>query len=264
MRRVRDEVLAHRIEPRLGRHVAHQQQLRTGRIGGHQPEGQPQLPVLRKPDARRYPLTFAIEVFDEIRNPHQVVDPQAIVHLALEIQPAARGAVEPEYLAVGAEQDRAVRHRGRHAAELAQQRERATLVIHLAPVQPVDDRDDLAPQAAEVRRGSRGARAQPAVEAQKIDTVPEEHQPERDRDEGERPPRDQADEQGHREQRETCDDELPGGLGHRVSGRERAYSGRVENRYPEPRTVCTRPSRPDGSSALRSRRMCTSTVRSST
>ena len=38
----------------------------------------------------------------------------------------------------------------------------------------------------------------------------------------------------------------------------------AENRYPDPRTVCTIPSSPLGSSVLRSRRMCTSTVRSST
>ena len=38
----------------------------------------------------------------------------------------------------------------------------------------------------------------------------------------------------------------------------------AENRYPDPRTVCTIPSSPLGSSVLRNRRMCTSTVRSST
>ena len=38
----------------------------------------------------------------------------------------------------------------------------------------------------------------------------------------------------------------------------------AENRYPDPRTVCTMPSSPLGSSVLRRRRMCTSTVRSST
>ena len=212
MRGVRDEVLAHRVEPRLGGYVANQQQLGTGRIGGHQPERQPQLTVSRKPDPRRSSFAFAVQVLDEIRHPHQVVDPQAVVRLALEIEPAARRAVEPEDLAVGAEQDRAVRHRGGHPPELAQQRECAALVIDLAAVQSVHDGHDLAPQPLQVRRRAGSACAQPAIEAQQADAVPHQHQRERRRDEGKRSPRDQADKQRRREHREARHDELPGGL----------------------------------------------------
>ena len=152
-----------------------EQQLGTGRIGGHQPERQPELTVSRKPDPRRSSFAFAIQVLDEIGHPHQVVDPQAVVRLALEIEPAARRAVEPEDLAVGAEQDRAVRHRRGHPPEFAQQRERAALVIDLAAVQSVDDGHDLAPQPLQVRRRAGGARAQPAIEAQQADAVPHQH-----------------------------------------------------------------------------------------
>ena len=42
------------------------------------------------------------------------------------------------------------------------------------------------------------------------------------------------------------------------------YSDLLENRYPLPRTVWMKPSNPCGASALRSRRIWTSTVRSST
>ncbi len=62
----------------------------------------------------------------------------------------------------------------------------------------------------------------------------------------------------------------PAGCAMCSAASRRSKAGRVprqtdaENRYPDPRTVCTIPSSALGSSVLRSRRMCTSTVRSST
>src|SRR5699024_9945063 len=52
--------------------------------------------------------------------------------------------------------------------------------------------------------------------------------------------------------------------GSRGDERQGATLTCVENRYPVPRTVWIKPSKPWGSSALRRRRMCTSMVRSST
>ena len=53
---------------------------------------------------------------------------------------------------VGPEQDRAVRHRRRHAPQLAQQRQHAALVEPLRRYRRLAMRDHLAPQAAHVRR----------------------------------------------------------------------------------------------------------------
>src|SRR6185312_7849248 len=70
------------------------------------------------------------------------------------------------------------------------------------------------------------------------------------------------------------DQRIPQGTSHRAQfaqlrrepPRARAIRvhGEVENRWPVPRTVWISPSSPNDSSVLRRRRMCTSTVRSST
>jgi hypothetical protein len=76
-----------------------------------EPERQPAILRHRQMHARCRTGSAPLHVLDEFRMTHQVVDPEPVIGLALEIEPARRGAVEPEYLVAGAEKNRTVRHR---------------------------------------------------------------------------------------------------------------------------------------------------------
>src|SRR5437868_8693459 len=92
------------------------------------------------------------QVFDEGRMAYQVLDADAEITLAVQIEPIRSVTVEPENLMLGAEQNRAFGHGRRQSSELAQEARNLRLVILLAPIQPVDDGDYFTPGAADVGR----------------------------------------------------------------------------------------------------------------
>ena len=184
-----------------------------------------------------------------------------MVGLATQTEQFTGLAVEPEDLVLGVEHDDAVRHGRRGSAQLTEQREQPLLVELLATVQPRDLRDDIAPQTAGIRRRATVAVAQPVVELVQIEPLLREGDGQRP---GQTPPG-MSDRPAH----QKAEDRETGQTGQGVapipeSVVQDAYSPRPENRYPAPRTVCTRRSYPNSSRALRRRRICTSMVRSST
>ena len=87
VRGIRDEILAHRLQLLLAADVAHHQQLALGRAGAHDVEREPAIdrpgPAPPTPSVG----TPVLQVLDEVRMPHQVLDADA--EIALAPQPAA-------------------------------------------------------------------------------------------------------------------------------------------------------------------------------
>src|SRR5690606_11768091 len=119
MRRVRDEILAHRLEPLLAADVADDQQLAHAGVGAHDMKRQPAASSM--PDIVHDDPLFGfawLEVLEEVRVANEVLDPNAEIALAPQPEPLGRTAVEPQDLILGTEEDGAFRHRGREAAKL--------------------------------------------------------------------------------------------------------------------------------------------------
>ena len=178
MRGVGDEILAHGFQPDLARDVADDQQP-LARAVGDQVQREVHVVIEGRPDHDRQRVVPALDVADEIRLANEILDALAEVDPAPQRQQPGRVAVEPLDLAVGAEHDDPVRHRRRHAAELPEHQADAALVELLAAIDPHHQRDDIPPDAMEVRRLLRAPVAQPAlqpVQAQQVeDEVTRQH-----------------------------------------------------------------------------------------
>ena len=244
MRRIGDKVLARRLQAHLAGHVARQQQRLAGAVG-HELQRQVLVELRRGPDHQWHRVVFPLQVLHELGRTDQVVDAQADVDGALEPEEPARRAVEPDDLALAGQDDDAVRQRGRGLAQLAEQLHELLFVIALAPVQPHDLRDDVAPDAANGRRLELRAATQPAVQAIQVRQLPAEVDAGRQQHPQPHGMDQQADaEPEDQDAREPHERECP----HRRHGPDtclklRVHASRVENRYPAPRTVCTRRSR---------------------
>ena len=112
------------------------------------------------------------QVGGKLRVAHEVRDRDADVDLAAQAQQVRGRAVEPADLAAGRQQHDAVGQRRGQAPELAELLDDAALVELLAAIDPVDDGDDVAPDAADVRRVLVRAMAQPALQAEQVDELP--------------------------------------------------------------------------------------------
>ena len=122
-----------------------------------------------------FPRGGPLQVGREFRVAHEVRDRDAEVHLAPQSQALGGHPVEPEDFAVFRQQHDAVRKRGAQPPELAELLRDAPLVELLAPVDPVDDRNHVAPDAADVRRIFVCAMLEPALHAEQVDELPGEH-----------------------------------------------------------------------------------------
>src|SRR6185312_8436051 len=117
-------------------------------------------------------VVLEAQVTGELRLAQQVLDAQAQVPGATQVEEPARHAVEPDDLALRIENDHAVGERGRRALELAHEPHEALLVKALAPMQAHDLRDDLPPDAADLRRHGEAAMSYPPFHPEEHDELP--------------------------------------------------------------------------------------------
>jgi len=113
-----------------------------------------------------------IQVAEEFGLAHQVVDAQPQVGGPAQEQQLAGHAVEPDDLAQIIEDDDAIGQRGRGALDLPEQLHEALLVEALAPMQPHDLGDDLAPGAADIGRFGKAAVPDPPLDPEQGDELP--------------------------------------------------------------------------------------------
>src|SRR5690349_2068025 len=97
-------------------------------------------------------MRVAVQVFDEVWLPYQVLDADAEVALAPQAEPVGSALVEPENLVLRAQQHRTLGHRSGESPELAQQRGDARAMELFAAIDAADDRHYFAPQPADVGR----------------------------------------------------------------------------------------------------------------
>jgi hypothetical protein len=272
VRDVRDEVAAHLLEPHELGHVARDQELLVARVGD-----EPQAQAHVRPPGRGDVAQGL--VLGAARDPRGVA---RIVEVAVEHAPAlafrvdpdqrARGAVAPDHRAALGQRDDGVGQGGGGLAELAQQRDLPAPAHPVHAEAAVHRARQVGPDPAILRRRAAAARHQPRlhpVEADECaDGISGAGERERDGELAREPAGDQRD---HEQQGEAPQRHLPSVALQQIEAaathrlwRSRGYSGVAEKRYPAPRTVCTSASHANGSRVLRSRRMWTSTVRSST
>src|SRR4029078_1177876 len=103
----------------------------------------------------------------------EVVNAQPVILRTAQIQKAPGRAIEERDLTLRVQYNHAIRQPRRRALDLPHELDEALLVIALAPVQPHDLRDHLAPDAAEFRRIGKAAMAHPPVETEEIGELPE-------------------------------------------------------------------------------------------
>ncbi len=99
VRGIGDEVLAHRLEAHLPRHIAHQQQ-RLAAAVGHHLQRQEHIELHRRTDDQRHRKIIAVQVVRELRGANQIVDAQAHVHRPPQPQQSGRLTVEPDDFAL--------------------------------------------------------------------------------------------------------------------------------------------------------------------
>ena len=192
------------------------------------------------------------QVFDELRVAHEVGDVLAEVGAALEPELRLGGAVVPLDAVRAVEDHHAVGQRLHRAAHARERVGEAFLALDRVALEPVQRGEHLVPDALALRHLAGQGMREPVLQAREVARMPEQE----------------------REQADGEDAPAPGGAEHEA-GQRRRHGERQEREqritvdqsvrkpYPEPRTVSIRRSWPVGSSALRRRRMCTSTVRSS-
>src|ERR1700683_3245061 len=263
---VGDEVTAHRLQAHLARHIADEQQQLAVTVGR---DLQRQIRVLaaHRTDNDRRGVVGACEVTHERRLAQQILNAHAEVPGAAQVQQACPHTVEPHDFALRVENDDAVGQGRRGALQLAHQLHEALFVKALAAVQADNLRDDLTPDSADVGRVGVVTVAQPPFQAKQVRQHPRQVQRERARESlpgaPHQPANTGADEYRPEQPTRREPPYLCRGL-HVTDSLRLSHTVRPEKRYPEPRTVCTKRSYPNSSSALRTRRMCTSMVRSST
>ena len=233
-------------------------------------------------------LRAAAEPFGHARRGFQAAEAGAEVLRIAQREQALRGFVEPDDVVIDRieHDDRVGQGRG-GLAERAQAGGEAALARARLVLAAVQLFGQLCEQAPAARRRHAALGAQQAQQARELPELPARDQRERQRQRRPEQPEHPSDQGSERDDRGHA----PGqqveawcalvrlrlhalrmsrrrGTGRGQRTRERSRRTGVqrltEKRYPLPRTVCTRPSRRNGSRVLRRRRMCTSTVRSST
>ncbi len=164
MRCIGDEVLAHRLQTHLARHIAHQKEGLPAAVGDHL-QRQERIDLYRRSRMiSGNTEVIAMQVVRELRRADQIIDSQSHIHRPPQSEQSVRLAVEPDDLVLGTQNDHAVRQRRRgDGTQFAIQLHEALLMVLLAPVQTDDLCDDVAPNSAELRRADLRAQAQPAA-----------------------------------------------------------------------------------------------------
>ena len=203
MRCIGDEVLAHLLEPHLAGDVAHQhQELLAGR--NHE-QREPGIPALHADDDA-VAAAGPVEIGGELRVADEVRDRDADVDLAPQAQEVRGRAVEPADLASFRQQHGAVGQRGGQPPELAELLHDAALVELLAAIDAIDDRDHVAPDAADFRRVLVRAVPQPPLEAEQVDELPGEDAAQHDREPERHPIGDETEQHGDGDRRRQADE----------------------------------------------------------
>ena len=171
MRGVGDEVLAHGLEAHLPRHVPHQQQRLAAAIGHHL-QRQIHVELHRRPDHQRHRKVIAVQVVSKLRGADQVVDPQAHIDRPPQSEQARGLTVEPDNLALRAQDDDAVGERGGGTPQFTVELHQALLVVLLAAMQAYDLGNDVAPDPADSGRIDLRSQPQPAVHPVQVQQLP--------------------------------------------------------------------------------------------
>jgi hypothetical protein len=198
VRGIRDEILAHCLEPHLPGHIPCQEQRLARPIRDHL-QREIQLHLDGWPDDQRQRKVVPVQIMDELRRADQIVDPQTDIDRTPQPEQPRGLPVEPDDLVLAAQDDDAVGKRGGRAAQFAKQLHQALFVKLFAPVQTHHLADDVAPDAADGGRIELRPQSQPPVEAIEIEQLPAEieagcrqhPQPDRSDSQAEAQPREQ-------------------------------------------------------------------------
>jgi len=163
VRRIGNEIFAHRFEAHLTTDVTHDQQALRRAFGLHQVKRQPALEFTALQDRHRLGVIAPLQVLHKDGMTHKILDPNADVALASQPQPTFRSLIEPQQLVVFAEQDGAIGHACSETAEFPQQAYDTLFMKLFTAINSRDDRNDFAPRPAHVGWCQHTAKPHPAI-----------------------------------------------------------------------------------------------------